>query len=104
MVRLWVRPDGSLMEQVFVREDPISVYEAGAKLLARWPGAVFEDYSNDAYAALLPHRPDGSLDDRVAQWRRRGGRIVVDESIQPPPPRPGSLEARVRALEARVGP
>ena len=92
MVRLWTLPDGRVVPQVFVREDDATVADASAKLALTLPGATHEDYSNDAFEALIPN--DGSS---IAQWRRQGDGIVV----LPAPPPPLTLEQRVAALEAK---
>lgn len=92
MVRLLVRPDGSFVEVVYANEHPEAVARANAKLTALYPDTTPEDYSNDAYEAMLPAEGD------LSRWRRRADGIVV----LPAPPRRLTLEERIAALEARL--
>ena len=87
MVRLWTLPNGRVVEQVFVREDAATVDAAGAKLAGTLPvGTTFEDFSNDAYEALVPRTAP------IGHWRRQGNAIIVDPPPAPPHPRQPVLD------------
>ena len=97
MVRLWIHPDGSVTETVYVREDAETVARVNAVLSARWPLAEARDYSNDDYDAVKPRTPEGDVE-RTERWRWREGRLVADRTV----PAPMSLRDRVEALERRL--